>query len=139
MSNAWDERRKAQEEAYFKEQNEAALARLKERNESGEGKPRLSPVTGEPMEQVVYLGVAIDKCPTSGGIWLDAGELEQILEGVQKQESAEEKDGFLDSLIHSRVRHRCCRLLRKRRISDLTRNCTHWIFLSNFLESSPKH
>ncbi len=40
---------------------------------------RLSPVTGEPMEAREFLGVLVDVCPTTGGIWLDTGELGRLL------------------------------------------------------------
>ena len=76
MSDAWKEREKAQEGAYFEKQEQEALKRLKE---GGNNRRRPSPVTGEPMEQIVIDGVNVDRCPKSGGIWLDAGELEQIL------------------------------------------------------------
>lgn len=95
MSDSWDERRRAQEEEFFKKQNEAALKRLQEREAD---KPRVSPVSGEAMEQIQYMGVVIDKCPVSGGIWLDEGELEQIIEAVQHKEG-DEKDTFLGSLL----------------------------------------
>lgn len=79
MSNdgdAFDERRRALEEQYFERKNQEALARLQNRAAST---PRLSPVTGEPMETVTIMGVVVDRCPTSGGIFLDAGELEEII------------------------------------------------------------
>ena len=78
MTNSWDDMRKAKEDDYFHRKNQAALERLAAKKED---KPRLSPITGEPMEQVVVHGVVVDRCPTSKGIWLDAGELEQLLEG----------------------------------------------------------
>jgi Zn-finger nucleic acid-binding protein len=75
MNDSWDDRRRAQEESYFDKQNKEALARIKD----GTRKPRLSPISGEAMTEVVIDGVTVDKCPKSGGIWLDAGELEEIL------------------------------------------------------------
>ena len=76
MNDSWDERRRAQEEGYFDTLNKQALARLA----SKKGEPaRLSPVTGNPMEVVTVMGVVLDRCVDSGGIWLDAGELDQLL------------------------------------------------------------
>jgi Zn-finger nucleic acid-binding protein len=75
MTDSWDERRKAQEESYFEQANKEALARLARRKEQPS---RLSPATGSPMDQVALLGVVVDVCRSSGGIWLDAGELEQL-------------------------------------------------------------
>lgn len=75
--NSWDEMRKAKEESYFDKRNREALERMAAHKPE---KPRLSPITGQPMTQEVVHGVVIDRCPTSGGVWLDHGELEQLLE-----------------------------------------------------------
>lgn len=93
MSDSWDERRKAREEEYFLKVNQEAMERLKRRQEE---KPRPSPITGEPMEQLTMKGVLIDRCPTSGGIWLDAGELEQILEAAKSKETGEPAGYFTE-------------------------------------------
>lgn len=37
-----------------------------------------------PMQQIVRDGIEIDRCPVSGGIWLDAGELEKLLARLQQ-------------------------------------------------------
>jgi Zn-finger nucleic acid-binding protein len=81
MNDSWDDRRRAQEESYFDKQNKEALARIKD----GTRKPRLSPISGEPMTEVVLDGVTVDKCSKSGGIWLDAGELEEILKRASER------------------------------------------------------
>ena len=80
MSNSWDEMRKAKEESYFEKKNREALERLSKKKDD---KPRISPVSGQPMEQIVIHGVVVDRDPVSGGIWLDAGELEQLLGAAQ--------------------------------------------------------
>lgn len=82
MTDALDQRRKAAEEQFFEQQNKAALERLKERSEA-----RKSPITGKPLKQQTYMGVTIDYCEDSKGIWLDAGELEQIIESSKKDSS----------------------------------------------------
>jgi Zn-finger nucleic acid-binding protein len=79
MTDSWDERRKAQEESYFDQANKDALARLARRKEQP---ARLSPATGSPMEQMALLGVVVDLCSSSGGVWLDAGELEQLTQAA---------------------------------------------------------
>ena len=43
-----------------------------------------SPIDGSPMRKVVKHGVEIDICPTSGGIWLDKGELEKIMQYIRQ-------------------------------------------------------
>ncbi len=88
MSDAWDDRRKAQEESYFDNLNKQALARLAAKKEQP---ARPSPVTGNPMEIVTVMGTVLDRCVDSGGIWLDAGELEQLLV-ASKDNSASLKD-----------------------------------------------
>jgi len=94
MSDSWEQRRKAKEEEYFHKREIEALQRIRDRESN---KPRLSPITGEPMEQLTIMGVVIDRCPTSQGIWLDAGELEQIIEASkQGGDSSTETIGFLD-------------------------------------------
>jgi Zn-finger nucleic acid-binding protein len=45
----------------------------------------VSPIDGKtPMQQIVRDGIEIDRCPVSGGIWLDAGELEKLLNRLNK-------------------------------------------------------
>ncbi|MFN8391941.1 MAG: zf-TFIIB domain-containing protein [Bdellovibrionota bacterium] len=87
MSNAWDDMKRAKEDSYFAKKDQEALARLATKQE----KPRLSPITGEPMEHVVLLGVVVDRCPTSGGVWLDKGELEHLIAAAQSPEDEVEK------------------------------------------------
>ena len=94
MNDSWDDMRRAKEEQYFQKENEAALKRLTEENRK---KPRLSPITGKPMKQVTMMGVNIDQCEESGGIWLDQGELEALVTASQKQSSP----GFIQGLISS--------------------------------------
>lgn len=43
----------------------------------------ISPIDGSPMRQIHRYGIELDICPTSGGIWLDKGELEKILALIQ--------------------------------------------------------
>lgn len=98
MSDSWNDMRRVKEEMFFEEQNKRALAKLKER--AGK-KPRLSPITGEEMEQISYQGVVIDRCKTSGGIWLDAGELEEIIKNASdssKSTGTEWFSGFMSFL-----------------------------------------
>ena len=44
-----------------------------------------SPIDGSPMREVERYGVKIDICPTSGGIWLDKGELEKIIMMIREE------------------------------------------------------
>ncbi len=101
MSNSWDEMRKAKEDSYFAKKDAEALKRIAE--SQGAEKPRSSPVTGELMEKVVMNGIVVDRCPTSGGIWLDKGELEHIIAALNPPKDAEHTkeswiQGFLETL-----------------------------------------
>ena len=100
--SSWDDMRRAKEGSYFEKKNREALERLKKKSE--EEKPRPSPITGKPMEQVVLNGVVIDRCAESGGIWLDAGELEELIDAAKAAEAEKGEDensgisGFLKGL-----------------------------------------
>ncbi len=48
-----------------------------------------SPIDGSPMRQIHRYGIELDVCPTSGGIWLDKGELEKILHLMREDIEAE--------------------------------------------------
>ena len=93
MTDSWDSRRQAQEESYFDRANKESLARLARKQKEAN---RLSPITGKPMEQIVAFGAIVDRCTTSGGIWLDAGELEEIL--AASKESTHSLKDFIGTL-----------------------------------------
>jgi Zn-finger nucleic acid-binding protein len=45
----------------------------------------VSPIDGTtPMQQIVRNGIEIDRCPVSGGVWFDRGELEKLLLAIQE-------------------------------------------------------
>lgn len=44
-----------------------------------------SPIDGSPMREIERYGVKIDICPSSGGIWLDKGELEKIIMMIREE------------------------------------------------------
>jgi Zn-finger nucleic acid-binding protein len=52
----------------------------------------ISPIDGSPMKQIVRNGIEIDMCPTSGGVWLDKGELEKLLWLVSEAVNDSEDD-----------------------------------------------
>ena len=85
--DSWKNRANALENEYFKRKESEALSRLKERKAS-ENKVRLSPVTGEPMEEITIGGVVVDRCPTTKGIYLDDGELDQLIQHAQENTSS---------------------------------------------------
>lgn len=48
-----------------------------------------SPIDGAPMRQINRYGIEFDVCPTTGGIWLDKGELEKLIALVKEETLAE--------------------------------------------------
>ncbi|MGK7345846.1 MAG: zf-TFIIB domain-containing protein [Candidatus Nitrospinota bacterium M3_3B_026] len=78
------ERKKKEEEQARREMEEAERQRLKELHYMR------CPKCGMELLELDYRGLKIDKCPTCEGIWLDAGELDSILE-----ESGGRLGGFL--------------------------------------------
>lgn len=84
MSDIFDERRRGLEEEYFRRKDKESLERLREaiREEAKtSGEPVTMPCprcTGK-LHSEVYDEVNVDRCDTCGGVWLDAGELEQII------------------------------------------------------------
>jgi hypothetical protein len=52
-----------------------------------------SPIDGSPMKQINRYGIEIDVCPTSGGIWLDKGELEKIM-AILKEDAINDQPSF---------------------------------------------
>ncbi len=50
-----------------------------------------SPIDGAPMKQINRYGISIDVCPTTGGIWLDKGELEKLMAFIQQEAMAAEQ------------------------------------------------
>jgi len=44
-----------------------------------------SPIDGSPMREIERYGVKIDLCQSSGGVWLDKGELEKIIMMIREE------------------------------------------------------
>lgn len=48
-----------------------------------------SPIDGAPMRQIHRYGIEFDVCATTGGVWLDKGELEKLIALVKEETLAE--------------------------------------------------
>jgi Zn-finger nucleic acid-binding protein len=57
-----------------------------------EGQP--SPVTGTPMKRDTVLGITVDRCADTGGIWLDSRELKELLRSSHQTLSSSVMDFF---------------------------------------------
>ena len=82
-----------------------------------------SPIDGTPMRTVRRYGIEIDVCPTTGGIWLDRGELEKLVDIIREDAAKEipsrarlrrDDDEFDDDALARRGR-----MDRKSRLLDL--------------------
>jgi len=86
MANKWDERKKAQEDEYFikKEREQLAKLRARQQAESSAAAKQAGtmkcPKCGGQLKERTFQKVVIDQCTACHGIWLDAGELEQVAE-----------------------------------------------------------
>ena len=84
MANKWDERKKAQEDEYFVKKERELLAKLKAKQETeakaaAEKAASMScPKCGESLKARSFQKIEIDQCTGCNGIWLDAGEMEQV-------------------------------------------------------------
>jgi len=96
MSDAFDERRRGLEEEYFHRKNKEAIEKLREKMKVGEeakaaGTSRMGcPRCDGTLKESEFHGLAINTCDKCGGVWLDAGELEQL--------TKHEKGGWLSGL-----------------------------------------
>lgn len=76
-----EERRRAEEERYFEQQNRAAIEKLRAKKASGAAPAAVTmrcPRDGETLVERTETGTTIDVCPKCEGIWLDKGELERV-------------------------------------------------------------
>jgi hypothetical protein len=85
VSNIFDARRRGLEEEYIHRKDKESLERLREhiREEAHKHKGEPSTMdcprcTGR-LHVETYNDVQVDRCDTCGGVWIDAGELAEIL------------------------------------------------------------
>ncbi len=85
MPDAFDDRRKGLEEEYFHRQNQELIEKLRQKIKVSEAAKAASASAmecprchGELRESKVD-DVSIDVCEKCGGVWLDSGELEQLI------------------------------------------------------------
>lgn len=98
MPDSWDERKRALEEDYFRRKEQEAIERMRARRAAQEKEQAQAAAIHCPkcegtLAEMVHEGVVIDRCDKCNGVWLDAGELEQLTEG-------EEGGGFFSRLRH---------------------------------------
>lgn len=89
MSDAFDERRRGLEEEYFHRKNKEAIEKLREKMKiaeqhkaAGTSSMRCPRCDGS-LKESKFEEVLIDTCEKCGGVWLGAGELEQLIKRDQ--------------------------------------------------------
>jgi hypothetical protein len=84
MSDAWDERKKALEEDFFRRKEQEAIEKIRaqrmaeEQAQQSAASALQCPRCDGTLEEITYEEVLIDRCNKCGGVWLDAGELEHL-------------------------------------------------------------
>ena len=80
MSDAWDDRKKALEEDYFRRKERELIEKMRERmaDEQRAAQALKCPKGDGTLVEVDFEGIKIDLCDQCGGAWLDAGELENL-------------------------------------------------------------
>lgn len=91
MSNILDERGKALEDGYFRQKDNELIERMRTKisAESSTNALDCPKCTGKLLTGN-FEKIQIDVCDTCGGVWLDAGELQQI--------TAKPDNGFFNRL-----------------------------------------
>lgn len=85
MTNGMDDRRKGLEEEYFHRKNQEAIEKLRakmkvaeEAKAAGTSSMQCPRCDGN-LKESKFEEVLIDTCDKCGGVWLDSGELEQLI------------------------------------------------------------
>jgi hypothetical protein len=87
------QKEKAEEDRYFAERDRAAIEKLRRAETAAARPPGMRcPKCGAALAPVKHHGLMVEECPTCHGVWLDAGELEQIAQ--------RERDSWLGRLFY---------------------------------------
>jgi len=86
MSKIWDEREKSLEEEYFRRKEQELIEQIRAKRAEAERQASAiqCPKCEGTLDELTFDDVKIDRCNKCNGVWLDAGELEQL---VSNQES----------------------------------------------------
>lgn len=81
MSNSWNEREKAFEEGYFKQKDNELIAKMRANLVATEtaAKTLDCPKCDGKLKTSDFENVQIEICDQCSGVWLDAGEMQQIM------------------------------------------------------------
>ena len=86
MSKIWDEREKSLEEEYFRRKEQELIEQIRAKRAEAERQASAiqCPKCEGTLDELTFDDVKIDRCNKCNDVWLDAGELEQL---VSNQES----------------------------------------------------
>ena len=80
MSNAWDEREKALEGEYFRRRDQELIAKLKAKITAEQKTQNYKcPKCDGSLSTGNFENIQVEICDKCGGVWLDAGELQLIV------------------------------------------------------------
>jgi hypothetical protein len=84
MSNPLDDRKKALEEDYFRRKEQEAIEKMRAQMAAEQQAREAAasavscPKCDGTLKEISFEEVQVDRCEKCGGVWLDAGELEQL-------------------------------------------------------------
>ena len=78
MSNVWSRRRLTKENEYFTQQCREVIDKIK-------GGSKVSPVSGERLVSALYRNIEVLRDPKTGGMWVEEGKLEELLDTVKAE------------------------------------------------------
>ena len=80
MADSWEERKKGLEEEYFRQKDNELILKMREKISARDQMQNYScPKCDGSLQTGNFENVQIDICNKCGGVWLDAGELQQII------------------------------------------------------------
>jgi ribosomal protein L37AE/L43A len=78
MNDTWQDRERGLEEGYFYQKDNELIAKMKARLAATAGELNCPKCDGK-LHTGSFETVQVDMCDKCGGVWLDAGELQQIM------------------------------------------------------------
>ena len=80
MSNSWEERERALEDGYFIQKDKELIAKMRANTSVAEHPEGFDcPKCEGKLHTGNFENVQVDICDQCGGVWLDAGEMQQVL------------------------------------------------------------
>ena len=90
LSKKLRDKRHGEEDQYFQKRDRELIAKLRQVKEAEQESTvrelarERCPKCGAPLRTEALWGVSVDQCPECEGIWLDPGELQQVVDHDRK-------------------------------------------------------